>query len=81
MFMGDTEEDQGIDDLLASEAVRQVLLNERDLKQLARYWTRGGDIPWDVLHEGEQPRLIRLPTYPFARERYWLAVSPEEPSL
>ena len=79
IFMGDTEEDQGLDDLLASEALRQVLLHERDVKQLTRYWTRGGDIPWDELHEGEQPHLIRLPTYPFARERYWLAMSPEEP--
>ena len=59
MFMGDMEEDQGIGDLLASEAVRQVLLKERNLEQLALYWTRGGDIPWEVLHEGESPRLIR----------------------
>jgi acyl carrier protein len=81
MFTGDTEENQGIGDLLTSEAVRQVLINERDLEKLALYWTRGGEISWDVLHEGEQPRLITLPTYPFARQRYWLAASAEEPHL
>jgi acyl carrier protein len=47
-------------------------MNERDLEKLALYWTQGGEILWDVLHEGEHPRLITLPTYPFARQRYWL---------
>jgi len=84
IFLGNTAEDQGIGDLLASEVVRQAVLNERNLETLALYWTRGGEIPWEALHEGEQPRLITLPTYPFARERYWLAAStaapqPEQP--
>jgi acyl transferase domain-containing protein len=84
MFVGNTAEDQGLGDvlalgdLLASAAVRQEFLNERNLEKLALYWTRGGEIPWAALHVGEPPRLITLPTYPFAREWYWLATSAPE---
>jgi acyl transferase domain-containing protein len=73
MWTGHTEEDQGIGALLASEAVGRALLKERNPEQLALYWTKGGDVPWEALYEGGRPRLIRLPTYPFARERHWLA--------
>jgi acyl carrier protein len=81
MFTGNMEEDEGIGHLLASAAVRQALLKEHHLEQLALYWARGGEIPWEALHEGEHPRLILLPTYPFARERYWLAASRAEPDF
>jgi acyl transferase domain-containing protein len=78
IFTGNTAEDQDLEDLLASEVIRQVFLKERHLEKLALYWTRGGDIPWETLHEDEPPRLLTLPTYPFARERYWLAASAAE---
>ena len=51
------------------------------MEKLALYWTRGGEIPWEMLHEGEQPHLVTLPTYPFARQRYWLAASAAGPGF
>ncbi|HXH10352.1 MAG TPA: amino acid adenylation domain-containing protein, partial [Alphaproteobacteria bacterium] len=55
------------------EAVVQVLLAENHLEKLALYWTQGGDIPWEALHDGKTVRKVSLPNYPFARQRYWIA--------
>ncbi|WP_186223295.1 SDR family NAD(P)-dependent oxidoreductase, partial [Burkholderia gladioli] len=50
----------------------------RELDGLARRWVRGLPVEWTSLHErrADRPRRIALPTYPFARERYWVP-SPE----
>ncbi len=56
------------DDLQEMVALR---LARRDLPRLAAYWTRGAGIDWHELAQGAKPQLLSLPTYPFARERYW----------
>ncbi|HXH10353.1 MAG TPA: SDR family NAD(P)-dependent oxidoreductase [Alphaproteobacteria bacterium] len=48
------------------------LLHKRALGELARLWVAGLDIDWRPLYGAEQPSRLSLPTYPFARERYWL---------
>jgi amino acid adenylation domain-containing protein len=35
-------------------------------------WLAGERVDWAQLRQGPQPRRISLPTYPFARERYWV---------
>ncbi|MDT3429208.1 acyl transferase domain-containing protein, partial [Paenibacillus forsythiae] len=35
-------------------------------------WVKGMEMDWSALYENLQPRIIGLPTYPFAGERYWL---------
>ncbi|MEX3556757.1 MAG: beta-ketoacyl synthase N-terminal-like domain-containing protein, partial [Burkholderia gladioli] len=52
------------------EAVRGWLAQGRHDK-LLRLWTQGLEVDWRVLHAGPPPRRARLPTYAFARERYW----------
>ncbi|MFF8597223.1 beta-ketoacyl synthase N-terminal-like domain-containing protein [Streptomyces sp. NPDC015220] len=39
-------------------------------------WTRGHAVDWSRLYPAGSPRRIALPTYPFARERYWVDESP-----
>lgn len=39
---------------------------------IADFWISGQVVDWNILYIGKQPRRISLPTYPFARERYWL---------
>ncbi|WP_327320425.1 SDR family NAD(P)-dependent oxidoreductase [Streptomyces sp. NBC_01235] len=39
-------------------------------------WTRGHAVDWSRLYRAGSPRRIALPTYPFARERCWIAQSP-----
>jgi acyl transferase domain-containing protein/acyl carrier protein len=50
-------------------------LQKRKLTKLMELWLLGLDVDWSRLYEGGNPRRIALPTYPFARERYWLADS------
>ncbi|TMU98191.1 SDR family NAD(P)-dependent oxidoreductase [Streptomyces sp. DASNCL29] len=41
------------------------------LSKLAALWTEGATLDWPALHGSTSPRRISLPTYPFARDRYW----------
>ncbi|MBY0088465.1 SDR family NAD(P)-dependent oxidoreductase [Brevibacillus brevis] len=81
IYTGDLEEDlAGVRNLLSGkvgDTVLQVLLAENNLDKLALHWTQGGKIPWESLHPQER-RMLSLPTYPFARERYWLSTSEGE---
>lgn len=43
-----------------------------DCAALAERWVTGEEIDWDSLYVERQPYRMSLPTYPFARERYWL---------
>ncbi|GAX60248.1 beta-ketoacyl synthase [Candidatus Scalindua japonica] len=42
------------------------------LGKLAELWTRGLVLDWDLLYGEQRPKRVSLPTYPFARERYWV---------
>jgi polyketide synthase PksM len=57
----------------AGEAFLQVALEQRELGRLAQMWVSGVDIDWLLLYGENRPRRISLPTYPFARESYWIA--------
>nr|ABM63527.1 BryB [Candidatus Endobugula sertula] len=59
----------------------KVLINswisQSQYHKLAEAWSQGLDIDWTLLYtHSSTPRRISLPTYPFARDRYWL---PEKP--
>ncbi|GCF07146.1 hypothetical protein KDI_07100 [Dictyobacter arantiisoli] len=47
-------------------------LNNKDLHHIADAWVTGLDVDWSQLYDDHQPYRLNLPTYPFARERYWL---------
>ncbi|MDC0708551.1 SDR family NAD(P)-dependent oxidoreductase [Stigmatella sp. ncwal1] len=49
----------------------EAALANRELLTLAALWTSGTDIPWESLHPTGGRRRVQLPTYPFARDRYW----------
>ena len=40
--------------------------------KLLDLWVKGLTYDWNKLYGDVKPRRIRLPTYPFARERYWI---------
>ena len=54
-------------------------LASRDYATLARAWVEGSEIDFAATWKGEAdgfaPRRLSLPTYPFARERYWIDTS------
>jgi phthiocerol/phenolphthiocerol synthesis type-I polyketide synthase E len=39
---------------------------------LARLWVAGVPVDWVAYHAGERRARVKLPTYPFQRERYWV---------
>ncbi|HSI50811.1 MAG TPA: SDR family NAD(P)-dependent oxidoreductase, partial [Ideonella sp.] len=43
--------------------------------KLLDLWVKGMAVDWQRLYGAQRPQRISLPTYPFARERYWLDVS------
>ena len=62
-------------DLLIQELGNTSLAPEsrqEKLRALASLYVSGLDLPWISLYPDEKRKKIALPTYPFARERYWL---------
>ncbi|MFE9722739.1 SDR family NAD(P)-dependent oxidoreductase, partial [Streptomyces sp. NPDC005794] len=47
-------------------------LARRDLAGLLALWVRGSTVDWHSLHGSRCPAHIALPSYPFARNRYWI---------
>src|SRR5947207_1322511 len=46
---------------------------QKDLSGLAELWVSGTKLDWRPLYKSGMPNRIPLPTYPFARERCWVA--------
>ncbi|MFG2267366.1 amino acid adenylation domain-containing protein [Streptomyces sp. NPDC048720] len=54
----------------------EAALARRDLTALAEHWLAGADVDWSRVTPAAA-RRTELPTYPFARKRYWI---PEPPA-
>jgi non-ribosomal peptide synthase protein (TIGR01720 family) len=46
---------------------------EHTLRTLGQLWLGGCQPDWASFYAGEKRRRVRLPTYPFERQRYWIA--------
>jgi acyl transferase domain-containing protein len=47
-------------------------IHERRLSKLLELWVQGVELDWDQFCGDAKPRRMRLPVYPFAKERYWV---------
>lgn len=61
---------------IAADVIAQHL-RERDLASLLDIWLKGQEPDWKALYTGYSMRRCALPTYAFARERYWFTINPE----
>jgi FkbH-like protein len=50
--------------------INQLLAAKR-LHQLAQLWVAGVNINWPALRDNQFAKIVSLPTYPFAKKRYW----------
>jgi acyl transferase domain-containing protein/acyl carrier protein len=50
------------------------------LRSLGQLWLAGVRVDWAAFYAHEQRRKLRLPTYPFERERYWVETKQPRPS-
>ncbi|MEY4484937.1 MAG: hypothetical protein RL693_2389, partial [Verrucomicrobiota bacterium] len=58
----------------ADEALREAAekwMHAGEFSKLLELWVSGFQIDWNPLYRAAKPRRVSLPTYPFARERYW----------
>ncbi|PCI22108.1 MAG: hypothetical protein COB67_13620, partial [SAR324 cluster bacterium] len=53
-------------------AVIDVWIDKRKYTKLVDLWVKGVKLDWSKIHSEKKPHRISLPTYPFAKERYWL---------
>ncbi|MEU7976959.1 SDR family NAD(P)-dependent oxidoreductase [Micromonospora sp. NPDC049081] len=69
-------------DLLTGDAtVTATMRRDRDeaatlVAAVGEVFARGHRVDWAACYRGSGARVVDLPTYPFARERYWLTARP-----
>lgn len=51
------------------------------LTRLLSLWVKGLSFDWNKLYADKKPQRISLPTYPFAKERYWWSEEGVSPTL
>ncbi|MGE7726583.1 SDR family NAD(P)-dependent oxidoreductase [Bacillus cereus] len=49
----------------------KYLTENKEYRQLVKLWVSGVDVDWSTLYSDNSAKRIPLPTYPFARDRYW----------
>jgi len=59
------------DDAETETLIRSTIAN-RELNRLAALWCDGVPVTWNALYTDDLPRRVSLPSYPFARDRYWI---------
>ena len=47
---------------------------KRKYSKLLEMWVKGLEVDWSKLYGESKPERMSLPTYPFARERYWIDI-------
>ncbi|MCP5007891.1 MAG: alpha/beta fold hydrolase, partial [Planctomycetes bacterium] len=50
-----------------------IWLSKKKYNKFLDLWVKGLTFDWNKLYGDNKPKRISLPTYPFARERYWLS--------
>jgi acyl transferase domain-containing protein/enoyl-CoA hydratase/carnithine racemase len=68
---------------LSSDPDFQVMVGKwiakKELSRLADLWAKGLALDWTAFYTNAvAPRRMGLPLYPFAKERHWIDVAPEE---
>ena len=52
--------------------VCEDLIMDGAYDELAEYWIKGLDLPWEKLYGQKSYIKLHMPTYPFSKERYWI---------
>ena len=62
----------------ADEELQEAMdkwIQRRKISKFLELWVKGLIFDWDKIYGDSKPQRISLPTYPFARERYWISDS------
>ncbi|MBP7190317.1 MAG: SDR family NAD(P)-dependent oxidoreductase [Rickettsiaceae bacterium] len=72
---------KGILEELKAQSIEEISEYKKQLEALANLYIKGYDLDWHLLHHGEAHQKISLPTYPFLKERYWIAADDSNPGV
>ncbi len=76
LYRGRVKRNNPVGTLYASDVERKATvaqwIADAAYPMLLELWVDGLVIDWSLLYAGHTPRRIHLPTYPFARHRYWV---------
>ncbi|MCP5006113.1 MAG: hypothetical protein GY941_19565, partial [Planctomycetes bacterium] len=70
-----TRKEEQLGTLLDDEDMSQTIaswITKKRYSKLMKLWVKGLVFDWNQLYKDTTPTRIHLPTYPFARERYWI---------
>jgi polyketide synthase PksN len=84
LYQGEVKRDDQALSLLGTDADFQQTIDRwianKKFSKLLELWVKGLEVDWNRLYGEVRPRRISLPTYPFARERYWIDVAAAPPA-
>ena len=63
------------DDDVKETIVEKWIANKK-FSKLLELWVNGLEVDWNKLYGEAAPQRVTLPTYPFAKERYWIDTAP-----
>ncbi|WP_024769846.1 beta-ketoacyl synthase N-terminal-like domain-containing protein [Aquimarina macrocephali] len=75
--------ENGIIKILTKDMISTMIeqsLKASQWEQLAQLWTSGLLIDWTKVWKDKNTRLVSLPDYPFAKEKYWIDIGTIEKS-
>ncbi len=74
IFKGTTKQPEQAFQIDDEEGVEylQAIVKKKKWTKVAQLWTSGVEIDWEKLYSGQKLQRLSLPSYPFAKERYWM---------
>jgi acyl transferase domain-containing protein/methionyl-tRNA formyltransferase/acyl carrier protein len=76
LYVGQVKPNREISTLFGSDEERRkatsTAIERKEFGKLLDLWVQGLDVDWTRLYGERRPQRISAPTYPFARERYWI---------
>ncbi|HEY3051828.1 MAG TPA: enoyl-CoA hydratase-related protein, partial [Thermoanaerobaculia bacterium] len=77
-YQGQVKRGNGALSVFSSDDLQQTIdkwIANGKLAKLVDLWVKGVDPDWSNLYGESKPRRMSLPTYPFAKERYWIDIA------
>jgi len=68
------------DDADLQHTIDRWIYNKK-FSKLLNLWAKGLELDWGKLYGEFKPRRVGLPTYPFAKERYWIETAANRPDI
>ncbi len=76
MYRGDARRNQDVLSVLGTDdgfhAIVERWIEQDRPDKLLELWVKGLTVAWERLYGAAKPRRVSLPSYPFARESYWV---------